>query len=129
MSDLMTKQKKGSNATCLKGALDYQIWWLRFQVLARANGFDRIIKHREKYIDVVRDEAMAARMKNAKLHKEDLEDVGRSGGEEFDTPRTPRRELVLRWILMAQMPQKVCGVLATTRVDSNQMVNQSTSLL
>jgi hypothetical protein len=76
----MTKQKKGSNATCLKGALDYQIWWLRFQVLARANGFDRIIKHREKYIDVVRDEAMAARMKNAKLHKEDLGDVGRSGG-------------------------------------------------
>jgi hypothetical protein len=93
VSVLMTKQKKGSNATCLKGALDYQIWWLRFQVLARANGFDRIIKHREKYIDVVRDEAMAARMKNAKLHKEDPGDVGRSGGEEFDTPRTPRREL------------------------------------
>jgi hypothetical protein len=85
----MTKRKKGP---CLTDAANYPIWWLRFCVDARASGFDRIIKHREGYSDVVKEEAMIARMKSAKLHKED-DDIERSGGETFDTPRTPTREL------------------------------------
>ena len=83
----MTKTKKGKSTTCLKDASNHQIWWLRFQVLARAHGFDRIIKLRSGYMNAVKDDAMLARMKNARLSKE-KNDTGRDGGEDFDTPKT-----------------------------------------
>jgi hypothetical protein len=83
----MTKTKKGKSTTCLKDASNHQIWWLRFQVLARAHGFDRIIKLRNGYMNAVKDDAMLARMKNARLSKE-KNDTGRDGGEDFDTPKT-----------------------------------------
>ena len=86
----MTKTKKGKTTTCLKDASNHQIWWLRFQILARANGFDRIITLRDGYVDAVKDEAMMARMKSAKLSKgsKGKKDTGRDGGEDFDTPNT-----------------------------------------
>ena len=39
--------KREKNAmTRLKGAKNYSVWWLRFKALARASGFDRMIKYR-----------------------------------------------------------------------------------
>ena len=51
-SDPMGKTKA---LTRLKDAENYPIWWLRFVPMARARGFDRILKYREKYIDEIRE--------------------------------------------------------------------------
>ena len=75
----------GKKTARLRGAGDYQIWWLRFQSRARAMGFDRLLKHREKYKDVIAAEAAAMKLSRMKLSKKD-EDTTRSGGEDFDTP-------------------------------------------
>ena len=48
-------------------------------------GFDRLIKHRERYKDVIAAEAAAMKLSRMKLSKKD-EDTARSGGEDFDTP-------------------------------------------
>ena len=78
-------RKKRSTMTRLKGANDYPVWWLRFQPYARGLGFDRLLKHREGYIDEIKKDAAEMRLKNMKL-KKGTEDVGRDGGEKFDTP-------------------------------------------
>ena len=69
----------GKKTARLRGAGDYQIWWLRFQSRARAMGFDRLIKHREKHKDVIAAEAAAMKLSRMKLSKKD-EDTARSGG-------------------------------------------------
>jgi hypothetical protein len=63
-SDPMGKTKA---LTRLKGAENYPIWWLRFVPMARARGFDRIIKYRERYIDEIRSDAAAMQLKNIPL--------------------------------------------------------------
>jgi hypothetical protein len=70
----------------LNSAKDYQIWWLRFQAIARARGFDRLLTHREKYIDVVTEQAAAMKAKNAKLAKK--AEAAKEEENVFDTPRT-----------------------------------------
>jgi hypothetical protein len=70
----------------LTSAKDYQIWWLRFQAIARARGFDRLLTHREKYIDVVTEQAAAMKAKNAKLAKK--AEAAKEEENVFDTPQT-----------------------------------------
>ena len=88
-SDPMGKTKA---LTRLKGADNYPIWWLRFVPMARARGFDRILKYREKYIDEIRADAAAMHLKNMTLDKKD--DVGRNGGETFDSPEVEHHRSV-----------------------------------
>jgi hypothetical protein len=84
----MGKKKATSR---LKGAINYQIWWLRFKTLAGARGFDRLLKYREGYIDVIRKEAATMKLAKMALVKSG-EDVGRSASEEFDTPHESKVE-------------------------------------
>ena len=60
--------------------------------MARARGFDRILKYRERYIDEIRADAAAMQLKNMTLEKKD--DVGRSGGETFDSPEVEHHRSV-----------------------------------
>ena len=60
--------------------------------MARARGFDRILKYRERYIDEIRSDAAAMHLKNMTLEKKD--DVGRSGGETFDSPEVEHHRSV-----------------------------------
>ena len=55
---------------------------------ARRCGFDRLMTHRENYIDVIRAEAAAAKAQNERLAKTaaDTGDGG-DGGDGFGTPR------------------------------------------
>jgi hypothetical protein len=75
----------GKKTARLRNADGYQIWWLRFQSRARALGFDRLIRYREKYKSVVAAEAAAMKLSRMKLAKK-ADDTARSGGEDFDTP-------------------------------------------
>ena len=55
---------KTKGLTRLKDAASYPVWWLRFVPYARRCGFDRLITHRENYVDVIRAEAAAAKARN-----------------------------------------------------------------
>jgi hypothetical protein len=59
----------GKKTARLRNADGYQIWWLRFQSRARALGFDRLIRYREKYKSVVAAEAAAMKLSRMKLAK------------------------------------------------------------
>jgi hypothetical protein len=79
---------KSKGLTRLKDAASYPVWWLRFVPYARRCGFDRLMTHRENYIDVIRAEAAAAKAQNERLAKTaaDTGDGG-DGGDGFGTPR------------------------------------------
>ena len=75
--------------TRLKDAASYPVWWLRFVPYARRCGFDRLIEHRDKYGDVIRAQAAAAKLRYEKtLAKAAADDAIDSGkGDGFGTPR------------------------------------------
>ena len=79
---------KTKGLTRLKDAASYPVWWLRFVPYARRCGFDRLITHRENYVNVIRAEAAAAKARNERLAKmaADTGDGG-DGGDGFGTPR------------------------------------------
>ena len=79
----------GKKATLrLKGAENYPVWWLRFKAVARAQGFERLLKFREKYSEEVKKDAASMKLKAMKLAE--AEDVSRDAGEKFDTPAIHR---------------------------------------
>ena len=92
----------------LNSAKDYQIWWLRFQAIARARGFDRLLTHREKYIDVVTEQAAAMRAKNAKLAKK--VEAAKQEENVFDTPRTELESRVHRSVSETSSSDDMSGV-------------------
>jgi hypothetical protein len=74
---------KTKGLTRLSGAENYPVWWLRFKAHARSQGFDRLLKFREKYLDEIKKDAAAMKLKTMKLA---AKDVARDAGEKFDTP-------------------------------------------
>ena len=82
----------GKKATLrLKGAENYPVWWLRFKAVARAQGFERLLKFREKYSEEVKKDAASMKLKAMKLAE--AEDVSRDAGEKFDTPAMKHRSV------------------------------------
>ena len=88
----------GKKATLrLKGAENYPVWWLRFKAVARAQGFERLLKFREKYSEEVKKGAASMKLKAMTLKAmklSEVEDVSRDAGEKFDTPEMPKHRSV-----------------------------------
>jgi hypothetical protein len=74
---------KTKGLTRLSGAENYPVWWLRFKAHARSQGFDRLLKFREKYVDEIKKDAAAMKLRTMKIA---AKDVARDAGEKFDTP-------------------------------------------
>ena len=72
---------KTKGLTRLSGAENYPVWWLRFKAHARSHGFDRLLKFREKYVDEIKKDAAAMKLRTMRIAAKD-KDVG----EKFDTP-------------------------------------------